>query len=89
MPRHANHTSPSSDPGFDTWKPFTDATPQDSVQSRSCCPRPKSNFRTRRTSPGSSGHLGYRQGTALRASAELENLASRGLKEMMESDLGK
>ena len=40
-------------------RPLADPTPRDSVQSRICCPE---LFRTRRATPGSSGHVGYSEG---------------------------
>ena len=42
-------------------RPLADPTPRDSVQSRICCPE---LFRTRRATPGSSGHVGYSEGNS-------------------------
>jgi len=40
-------------------RPLADPTPRDSVQSCICCPE---LFWTCRTTPGSSGHIGYSEG---------------------------
>ena len=53
------HHRPTPNPFMDSVKrlrPLADPTPRDSVQSRICCPE---LFRTRRATPGYSGHVGY------------------------------
>jgi len=43
-------------------RPLADSTPRNNVQLRICCPE---LFRTRRTTPGSSSHVGYSEGNGL------------------------